>query len=374
MTQGGILNGRLEQELRAPRTARGRHYMVLLMATIVGSILFLFIADEYPASFPLGSTQLLVAEAFIFAVFTVDFLLRLTVTNWRDWPGVVLLVCDGLAIVPSAMIVLYYIGAIEAAHLDVLLLLRLFRLMRVVKLLRVSSVLTDVFGASVLSLVFTVMAVHLGLRVLVMEVSNASGYDLLAFFDTPVLMIAVSAIGSAFGIALAITFGIVKNKQIHITELHRSALDALAAFEREVDAKDHGIDVAVWRRHLEAFLAEKMSYEEIKVETNILLGQIREAVHDRPTLDVPYHAVLVQSMSRFLTKTQINFHPAFYRWLYRIANLYFVLVLIAAPGLTGLVAQMLVIFVFQGLVVIIDDMDHAIDQEVTIFNSKLLPV
>jgi len=47
---------------------------------------------------------------------------------------------------------------------------------------------------------------------------------------------------------------------------------------------------------------------------------------------------------------------------------------LAAPGLTGLGVQLLVIFVFQGLVVIIDDMDHSVDKAVTIFNSKILPI
>jgi voltage-gated potassium channel len=46
----------------------------------------------------------------------------------------------------------------------------------------------------------------------------------------------------------------------------------------------------------------------------------------------------------------------------------------AAPSLTGFLIQMLVIFVFQGLVVIIDDMDHAVDTKVTLLNSKILEV
>jgi len=85
----------------------------------------------------------------------------------------------------------------------------------------------------------------------------------------------------------------------------------------------------------------------MKAMTNTLLSDIREVVKTR---------------------------PASYAWLRRIANLYFVLVMLAAPGLTGLGVQLLVIFVFQGLVVIIDDMDHPVDKAVTIFNSKILPV
>ncbi|NNL11098.1 MAG: hypothetical protein HKO84_05000, partial [Pseudomonadales bacterium] len=56
------------------------------------------------------------------------------------------------------------------------------------------------------------------------------------------------------------------------------------------------------------------------------------------------------------------------------AHIYFLLMMIAAPGLTGVVAQLLVIYVFKGLVVVIDDMDHAVDLEVTLFNSKILRV
>ena len=205
--------------------------MVLIAVTIVASIFFLFLVDEYPALFPTDSVQMFLVECVIFVIFTVDFILRLTVTRLSDWRGMVFLVCDALAILPSAIVILVFMGVIPSAHVETLVLLRLFRLLRVVKLLRVSNIISDVFGASVFSLVFGTMAAHLGLRVLFVEVSRVTPWDLYNFFDRPVLMIAVTAVGSVFGIALAITFGIVKRKQIEITELHRTALDALHHFE-----------------------------------------------------------------------------------------------------------------------------------------------
>ena len=48
--------------------------------------------------------------------------------------------------------------------------------------------------------------------------------------------------------------------------------------------------------------------------------------------------------------------------------------MVAAPGLTGLLVQMLVIFVFAGLAVIIEDMDHTVDSDATIFNAKILRI
>ena len=112
----------------------------------------------------------------------------------------------------------------------------------------------------------------------------------------------------------------------------------------------------------------------MKQHTHQLLAEIRAEIISRPSLDVPFHNNLVARISQFLTKTQIEFHPVFYKWLNRIAHLYFILVLLAAPGLTGVLVQLMVIFVFQGLVVIIDDMDHAVDTKVTLFNSKILDV
>lgn len=190
-------------------------------------------------------------------------------------------------------------------------------------------------------------------------------------------MIAVPAVGSVFGIALAITFGIAKRKQIEISELHRLALDALDAIEADIKriAPDHkweGTDS--WRADIALFLNEEISYPVIKGRTRVMLEDVRAATISRPSLDVPFHNNLVARISQFLTKTQIEFHPVFYMWLNRIAQLYFVLVLLAAPGLTGVFVQMLVIFVVQGLVVIIDDMDHAVDTKVTLFNSKILDV
>ena len=129
-----------------------------------------------------------------------------------------------------------------------------------------------------------------------------------------------------------------------------------------------------WRNNITLFLNEEISYFEMKTLTKKMLKDVRAATISRPSLDVPFHTNLVVRISQFLTKTQIEFHPVFYAWLNRIAQLYFVLVLFVTPGLTGILVQMLVIFVFQGLVVIIDDMDHAVDTSVTLLNSKILDV
>ncbi len=368
---------RIQQEIDQPRTPLGKRYMILLMVVIVGSILFLFIEKEYPLLFPLGSLQLLLVEATIVLFFGTDLALRSCVIRWRDRVSVLFLIVDALAIIPSLLTLLYYAGIIESAQFGVLALLRLFRILRVVMLLRVSKTLTLVFGGSVFTLVCGTMAAHLSLRVFIQEMSFFFGVDVFALFNHEVLMIAVSAVGSVLGIALAITFGVVKRKQIAISQLHRAALDSLEAFRRDMrilnlDAQQ--VDFDRWYRSLDQFMEMEISYTEMKQHTNQLLVQIRIAIKDRPSLDVPYHNGLVQSMSAFLTKTQIEFHPAFYTWMDVIANLYFALMMVVTQGVTGIIVQMLVIYVFKGLVVVIDDMDHAVDNEVTIFNSKILPI
>jgi hypothetical protein len=373
---------RLRHELNCPDTVLGRRYMVLMLATIVWSILFMFLTAEYPGFAPEASTTLFVIEGFIFLVFSVDFVLRLISLDTRDGKAMLLLVADALAILPSAIVVFVHLGLMEAQHVEVLALLRLFRLLRVIKLLRVSNLLSHIFGVSVFSLVFGVMAAHLGIRVLFLTVGQSVGESIYAFLDRPTLLLAVTAVGSVFGIALAITFGIVKRKQIDVTELHRTSMDAVETFEQDfktvfADAVSEEKREALfnnYRRDMHLFVNAHLSYEDFKQKTKDFLYEIREVVKGRASMDVPYHAVLVQRLSAFLTKTQINFNPVFYGWLKLLGNLYFVLVMVAAPGLTGLLVQMLVIFVFAGLAVIIEDMDHTVDSNATIFNAKILRV
>lgn len=373
---------RLRHELNCPETVLGRRYMVLMLATIVWSIFFMFLTAEYPGFAPEGSTTLFVIEGFIFLVFSVDFVLRLISLDTRDGKAMLLLVADALAILPSAIVVFVHLGLMEAQHVEVLALLRLFRLLRVVKLLRVSNLLSHIFGVSVFSLVFGVMAAHLGIRVLFLTVGQSVGQSIYTFLDRPTLLLAVTAVGSVFGIALAITFGVVKRKQIDVTELHRTSMDAVETFEQDfktvfADAVPQEKREALfntYRRDMHLFVNAELPYEVFKQKTKDFLYEIREVVKGRASMDVPYHAVLVQRLSAFLTKTQINFNPVFYGWLKLLGNLYFVLVMVAAPGLTGLLVQMLVIFVFQGLAVIIEDMDHTVDRNATIFNAKILRV
>lgn len=373
---------RLRHELNCPETALGRRYMVLMLATIVWSIFFMFLTAEYPGFAPEGSTTLFAIEGFIFLVFSVDFVLRLISLDTRDGKAMLLLVADALAILPSAIVVFVHLGLMEAQHVEVLALLRLFRLLRVVKLLRVGNLLSHIFGVSVFSLVFGTMAAHLGIRVLFLTVGQSIGESIYAFLDRPTLLLAVTAVGSVFGIALAITFSIVKRKQIDVTELHRTSMDAVETFEQDfktvfADAVPQEKREALfntYRRDMHLFVNAELPYEVFKQKTKDFLYEIREVVKGRASMDVPYHAVLVQRLSAFLTKTQINFNPVFYGWLKLLGNLYFVLVMVAAPGLTGLLVQMLVIFVFQGLAVIIEDMDHTVDSNATIFNAKILRI
>jgi len=373
-----VLNKRnvLSNELKNPKTILGRRYLGLLIITIILSIFGLFVQQEYPKIAPIGSNQLLVFELYVLIIFSLDFTIRLFIVK-RNFLNIMFLFIDFLAIIPSLIIVFIFFGLIQDTNLEFLTLLRLLRLARIFKLLRMENAVINIFGASVFTLVFGVMCFQLGLRVFLIEISTILDTNIISLFNGEILMIAVPAVGSVFGIALAITFGIAKRKQIEISELHRLALDSLDALESDInsifeDQKWEG--TLQWRKNITLFLNEEISYFQMKTLTKKMLKDVRAVTISRPSLDVPFHTNLVVLISQFLTKTQIEFHPVFYAWLNRIAQLYFVLVLLVTPGLTGILVQMLVIFVFQGLVVIIDDMDHAVDTSVTLLNSKILDV
>ena len=366
----------LRSEIQEPQTKLGRRYLAAVIFAIILSVFFLFLQEEYPNLAPPGSLIEFTIELFLLAIFLCDFIIRILVIQKKliDFTFVVI---DFLAIIPSLFVVLSYFSLSQGSDLEFLALLRLLRLARILKLLRMQSMVLNVFGASVLPLVFSVMIFHLSLRVFLVEVSIFLDIDIFEILDRDSLMLAVPAVGSVFGIALAISFGIAQRKQIEISELHRLAMDSLDAMEsdiRRVAPESAWNGSESWRADVTKFLNEDISYTTMKSNTIALLDDIREIILIRPSLDVPFHNNLVIRISQFLTKTQIEFHPVFYVWLNLIAQFYFILVMFAAPSLTGFLVQMLVIFVFQGLVVIIDDMDHAVDTKVTLLNSKILEV
>lgn len=366
----------LRSEIEEPQTKLGRRYLAAVIIAIISSVFFLFLQEEYPNFAPDGSIIEFTIELFLLVIFLFDFIIRLFVIKRRSL-DIIYAGVDFLAIIPSLFVVLVYLGAPQWSNLEYLALLRLLRLARILKLLRMQSAIINVFGASVLTLVFSVMIFHFSIRVFLVEVSIFLNIDIFEILDRDSLMLAVPAVGSVFGIALAISFGIAQRKQIELSELHRLAMDALDAMESDIRriAPDHTWHGSkIWRCNLTKFLNEELDYSEMKLNTKELFDDIRDIILSRPSLDVPFHNNLVLRISQFLTKTQIEFHPVFYVWLNRIAQFYFILVMFAAPGLTGFLVQMLVIFVFQGLVVIIDDMDHAVDTKVTLLNSKILEV
>jgi voltage-gated potassium channel len=223
------------------------------------------------------------------------------------------------------------------------------------------------------------MASHLGLRVLVSALDKTLQLNVYQFIERPVLLLAVTAVGSVMGIAMAITFGVVNRKRDDVTEMHRATMDAVDTFERDfrdvfenVSPEQREGIFGPFRRDMAAFLKAKLSYKAMNQSAIAFLDKVRAVVKARPSMDVPFHAVLVQRVSGFLTKSQIAFPAAFYGWLGLLANLYFVLVMMATPGITGMFVQLLVIFVFQGLFYIIQDMDYPLDADATMFNSKIL--
>jgi hypothetical protein len=369
----------LREELQHPTTTLGKRYLTLVLFTIVLSVLFLFFSLELPQAFHHSQTWVMWFELFFLVVFSIDILLRVATQPLTDAKNFILLVFDFLAILPSALVVMAYWGLLPEQHLEILGLLRLFRLLRVLHLLRMSSLLTEILGISVFSLVFGNMAAHLGLRVLVSSVDKTLQLNIYQYVDRPILLLAVTAVGSVMGIALAITFGVVNRKRDVVTEMHRTTMDAVDNFERDFKDVFENVTpeqrIAIFgsfRKDMTTFVEGHLSYAAMKESTSQFLSQVRAVVKTRPSMDVPFHAVLVQRVSGFLTNTQITFPPAFFGWLGLLANLYFVLVMMATPGITGLFVQLLVIFVFQGLLVIIQDMDFPLDLDGTMFNSKIL--
>ena len=369
----------LRDELQHPTTLWGKRYLSLVLFTIVVSVLFLFFSLELPQAFHHSQTWVMWFELFFLVVFSIDLLLRVATQPLTDPKNFILLVFDFLAIVPSALVVMAYWGLMPEQHLEILGLLRLFRLLRVLQLLRMSSLLTEILGISVFSLVFGNMAAHLGLRVLVSSVDKTLQLNVYQYIERPVLLLAVTAVGSVMGIALAITFGVVNRKRDVVTEMHRTTMDAVENFERDfkdvfenVSPEQRSSIFGTFRKDMSTFVNGKLSYDAMRSSSNTFLSQVRAVVKTRPSMDVPFHAVLVQRVSGLLTTTQITFPPAFYGWLGLLANLYFVLVMMATPGITGLFVQLLVIFVFQGLLMIIKDMDYPLDLDGTMFNAKIL--
>jgi len=372
----------LNRQLNSPSTPLAKVYMAFMIATIFVSIFFMFLMEEYPQQFSHDSTVVIAVEAFLLVAFSADLLMRLVSTRLSDWRNSLYLFFDALAIVPSLAVVAMALGwEVHPENVIVFTLLRLFRLLRVLKLLRMGNLLVQILGVSVFTLVFGTIAIHLGLRVLVQMFEPLFGFDVHQYLDRSMLLMAVTAVGSAFGISMAITFGMVNRKREDITERHRSALDAVDAFER--DFRDLFADTLSeaqrkqifdpWRNEMNRYLTAATNYESIKAHSLIMLDQIRAVVKARPSMDIVFHSVLVQRLSAFLVRAEISFPPAFYQWMKLLANLYFVLVMLAAPGLVGLCIQIVVIFVFYGLLVIIEDMDFAIDDDNTMFNAKILP-
>jgi hypothetical protein len=117
----------LNRELNHPSTPLGRGYMAFMIATIFGSIFFMFLIEEYPKYYTHDHPLVITVEAFLLLAFSVDFLLRLVCFKSSDWKNGIFLIFDGLAILPSLAIVAMALGwDVHPENVVVFTLLRLF--------------------------------------------------------------------------------------------------------------------------------------------------------------------------------------------------------------------------------------------------------
>lgn len=326
--------------LNGPRTRGQRAVSGLILVLIVLSTLMLGFEALYPELVERIRPAWRAAEVALIVVFGLDFTARSVLTRRRlayliSFPGLV----DMLAFLPSALSMIFTGSAIS----DWLRVLRLGRLVKVFT----HTASNRTFRYGLIGQVTTLMALGLVLKSLIVLLE---AHDL--WLELPGVEVLISVIGFAIGVLLSTKLRTAQMRlyafEDNVTHLVGSLSAALATYP------DRRLMLS-WSRRLEQVLSGNQREAGFRDLHQRFIDQAGSAVPGPVWLNI--NSTVEYLLHRMHTRTP----PIYDRMLRHITILYCASTAITIPGLVGMVATVIVVYVLGGMLVVIDSMDRTVE-------------
>ncbi len=345
----------LDQALFDPETPGQVAVFIGILSLIVVSIVQLSVGVQYP-EIPTRYPQAFRAlEWAITAAFTIEIAARILV---RPAPRGYLFtgsaLIDFLAVLPTWLGLFLPLYGLELAWLRSL---RMIHLLRTVKLVHYANRITS-RSLSLLARIAPYMAMAFAAKAVLLYLEGLGFWPKIPGLDT-----VVSVVGFAIGILLSTKLATVQNRMYTFEERIAHLLGAIDA------ARAHSPQPEVLDRWL------------FQVYETIRSGEGREpfdrindeliATHEG-RIPGPIWLNLHQCARFLLHRMWTTTPEAYDQVLKNVTIIYIAAVILTIPGLTGLLASFLVVYVLGGLFIVIDSMDLPYDSsEEALINSDL---
>ncbi|MYL28166.1 MULTISPECIES: ion transporter [Halomonadaceae] len=344
-----------EKALFDPESRGQASVFLFILILIVISIVQLSISAQYTEFYNENKAVFLYTEWAITLIFTAETIARIiTRPRPKDYLLTPSFLIDILAILPT------WLGLFISVDGKTLAWLRGFRMIRLLRTLKFVKHIEklDHWGLSLISRIGPYMALAFSIKALLIY-SEGIGY----WPSIPGLGTVVSVVGFAIGVLLSTKLATVQNRMYNfeeqITNLIGSAEAAKAHIKDATPLNKWIIEIhqtITKQKPITDFENENQSMKESFV--NQIPGPIWLGLH--------------QSARLLLHKTKTKTPEVYDSALKNITIIYISTVILTIPGLTGLLASFLVVYVLGGLFIVIDSMDLPYDpSENALINSDL---
>ena len=259
---------------------------------------------------------------------------------YKTFSGVV----DLLAIIPG-LLALFFPFMESTAWVRVL---RLIRLVRIFKLVRYG----EITGGITKSLT-PFFAIAIGLKGVMVAVEGQNWWP-----EMKNLNVVIGVVGFSLAILLGTKLQVINNRLYSIEDAVCRIIGALRDMQYNKEANIH---INYWAKELESALfynghnkAEVI--KQMRFKTDDLEQKLEEAGINGPNT-AGFHRDVAYLLHRALARTP----PAYEEFLRTVIFSYTLVVITTVPGITGLLATFLLVYVLGGLFFLISDMDNPLD-------------
>jgi hypothetical protein len=329
-----------------PDSTLGKALTIFLLSLVYISIFQIVIEVRYPELINANQKVSAFIRYFILSVFTIELCVRLVCysNRWRyikSFNGIV----DILAVVPSLIELIFLSPSVNVLWVRVLRILRFFRILKSLKFGEIKGGITGALTPY--------FAFALGLKAIMVA---AEGHEWYPEFTN--LNVVIGVVGFSLAILLGTKLQVINNRLYSIEDAVCRIIGALRDMQYN---KEVNIHINYWAKELESALfynghnkAEVI--KQMRFKTDDLEQKLEEAGINGPNT-AGFHRDVAYLLHRSLAKTP----PAYEEFLRTVIFSYTLVVITTVPGITGLFATFLLVYVLGGLFYLISDMDNPLD-------------
>lgn len=334
-----------------------RHfYGIVAVATILISVWLFAATEAFPEKTAPYISYIQIFEYLALSLFTIEYVIRFICAEnkmkyIKGYDGVI----DLVAILPSLIEIFFSFG-LSVTWIRVL---RLARLARMFKALKYNSWIEGIAG-QVLPFILLVF----GIEAMVLA-AEANG-----LWSTPKdLNASLGVVGFSVAVMLGAKLSVV-NSRIYAIE---DSICRLVGSMRDMwETQAIREEIISWSHYLEHYITSPRSKKlmmasHMRDETDLL-----ESKMEANSIGGPNSAGFHRDAAFIIHRSTVSTPKAYDDFLKTVVCLYMIVIIISVPGVPGLLASMLSVFVIGGMYCLVGDMDNPLSfQKGSFINARI---